>query len=127
MQVTIDLDETTYALISNEAKIKHSNLEDMVVQAILEKYNPWEMSGNDPMEAEFEAYVQLHSELYQSYPNQWVAIYGGQLIDHDSSIDALETRLAISHPNATIYVDKVTSQIVREIVVRSPKFSREDE
>jgi hypothetical protein len=127
MEITITLDETTYALMSNEAKVKHLKIEEMIAEAAREKYNPWEMDGNDPMEAEFEAYVQLHSDLYRLYPNQWVAIYGGQLIDHDLDINALESRLALSHPDAVIYVDKVVSQIVTEIVVRSPRFLSEDE
>jgi hypothetical protein len=127
MEITITLDETTYTLISNEAKVKQLKIEEMIAEAAREKYNPWEMDGDDPMEAEFEAYVQMHSDLYRLYANQWVAIHEGQLIEHDIDINALESRLALSHPDAIIYVDKVTPQIVREIVVRSPRFLSEDE
>src|SRR3972149_5799653 len=42
---------------------------------------------------EFESYQKMHAELKAKYLGQHVAIYGGQLIDHDADVSALVKRI----------------------------------
>lgn len=79
-------------------------------------------STPDPMQAEIEAFTELHSTLWQNYPNQYVAIYQGKLIDHDPNKLSLFERIEKSHPNEFVLMRPVQQQPTREFHFRSPRY-----
>jgi hypothetical protein len=43
--------------------------------------------------AERDAFLRLHPELWAQYPEQYMAIHGGKLVDHDPDMGALLKRI----------------------------------
>jgi hypothetical protein len=118
MQITIDLDENTYALISNEAKVKQRTIEDLVLDCIREKYNPSEMGVVDPMDIEMAAYETMHADLVRQYLGEFVAITDGKLVDHDFYPHLLMRRLRSTYPKTkVIHVTKVRPSIQDTILL----------
>lgn len=71
---------------------------------------------------ERQAYVALHPTLLKNYPNQYVAIHNGQLVDHDANGLALSLRMRQQFPNQFVWIAPVKAQAIEEWVIRSPRF-----
>ncbi len=48
---------------------------------------------DDPLAAEQQAFERQKPQLLRRYPGQFVAIYGGRMVDHDKEAEALAGRL----------------------------------
>lgn len=79
-------------------------------------------SLSDPMHAEVAAFRRLHPELLENYPNQYVAMYQGQLVDHDADKLALYRRIEAAYPNDFVLMRPVLEQPEREFYLRSPRY-----
>lgn len=53
------------------------------------------------------AYEAMHPELMAQYAGEYVAIYQGQLIDHDQDETALLRRLDAQYPDDVVLMKKV--------------------
>ena len=73
------------------------------------------------MAAEEAAYRNMHAELMARYAGQYVAIYGGRLIDHDPDELALLRRLDAHHPDNVVLMKRVRPLPEPELRVRSPR------
>ncbi len=76
----------------------------------------------DPMQREIAAFRQLHAALLKRYRGEYVAIYQGQLIDHDSDQLALLDRIEKAYPNDFVLIRPVQEQPEREFYFRSPRY-----
>lgn len=77
------------------------------------------------VECEKRAYRAMHARLWVQYPNQHVAIYGGQLVDHDQDGIALSRRVYARYPDEFVLIKQVEPQPERTLRFRSPRFIRE--
>lgn len=75
--------------------------------------------NRDAMAQEAEAYRRLHPTFVQQLLGTYVAIYQGQVADHDPDEDALLTRLRQALPEETILVRKVEAEPERELYISS--------
>jgi len=73
---------------------------------------------------EQEAYRAMHAELKQKYLGESVAIYNGELIDHDADALALLRRVRQRFGSAPVLFCEVEAQPEREYVIRSPRLER---
>lgn len=71
---------------------------------------------------EREAYIALHPTLLKQYPNEHVAIYRGELVDHDIDALALSLRIYQRFPDQFVWIAPVKPQALEEWTVRSPRF-----
>ena len=78
---------------------------------------------DEAVERERAAYLKMHAWLWQNYPNQHVAIYGGRLIDHDVDGALLSQRIDEQYPNEFVLIRQVEIEPERVLVFRSPRFS----
>jgi hypothetical protein len=53
------------------------------------------------------AYRAMHAELYARYPGQYVAVYQGQLVDHDPDGEALFERIDQRFPDEIVLMTQV--------------------
>lgn len=72
---------------------------------------------------EREAFEQQHATLLANYPNQYVAVHNGQVIDHDPDLRTLHLRIFGRLGHTTVLLKKVTKEPERELVFRSPRFA----
>lgn len=77
----------------------------------------------DPMQIQLQqevaAYTALHPQLLAHHQGEWVAIYQGQLLDHDRDEGMLMQRLAAHQPDALPLVRQVEEAADRELYIPS--------
>jgi len=64
---------------------------------------------------ETEAYWGMQADLVAHYPDEYVAIYQGQVVDHDPDITHLEQRVAERLGEATVLIAPVTAAPRRDL------------
>lgn len=78
----------------------------------------------EKIRAETEAFNQQYDKLLAKYPDQYVAIHNGQVIDHDSDLRTLHLRAFNQLGHVPVLLKQVTSEPDQELVFRSPRFER---
>ncbi len=79
----------------------------------------------DVVDIELQAYLELHPTLRAQFPEQYVALQRGQLVDHDHDGLALSRRVHQRWPDKFVLIRKVEAQPDRELRMRSPRFVKE--
>lgn len=80
----------------------------------------------DPAVArERDAYLRLYHHLKEKYTGHYVAIYGGELVDHDLGEAALFARIDAQYPDEFVWITQVTDTAEREIHLYSARFEPE--
>jgi predicted transcriptional regulator len=69
----------------------------------------------------FDAQVET---LASQYPNQYVAMHHGEVIDHDPDIRALHLRIFARMGHTPVLLKKVNPTPQQELTFRSPRFER---
>jgi hypothetical protein len=77
---------------------------------------------DNEVEREKAAYFALHQVLWQKYPGQHVAIYNGELVDHDTDGVALSKRVYQRYPDQFVLIRQVEQEPDRVLYFRSPRF-----
>ena len=75
------------------------------------------------MDREEAAYRRLHPSLLEKYPGQYVAIYGGELVDYDTDQVKLYLRVKSCYPGEFVWVAPVRPEPEEMYVNRSPRFN----
>jgi hypothetical protein len=84
-------------------------------------------SPGDPVDVEVQAYAAMHPSLWERFPTQYVAVYQGQLVDHDADALALSRRVHMRWPKEFVLIRKVEAKPDRELRIRSPRFVKEQQ
>jgi hypothetical protein len=71
-------------------------------------------------EAESRAFERMHQQLLPHYRGQFVAVYGGQVVDSDPDKKNLARRVYERYGPAPIFFQQVTDEPMRTIHLRSP-------
>ncbi len=72
------------------------------------------------LEVEMAAFRAQLPALLLAYPDQFVAIHDGQVIDHDADLRALHSRVYAKMGIIPVLLQKVTAEPAADILVRSP-------
>lgn len=78
----------------------------------------------DQLLQEQQAYEAMHPALWATYPNQFVAISGGKVVDRDQDELALLQRREANFPEQVVLIKQVTANPVTTLYVRSPRLIR---
>lgn len=76
------------------------------------------------MQVEEAVFRLLQQTLPVSLRNQFVAIHGGQVVDHDSDEDALLDRVQRDYPHKVVLVRHVAENQDKVLRIRSPRQAR---
>ena len=71
------------------------------------------------------AYRAMHSELFEKYAGQYVAVYKGELVDFDADESDLYRRIDKRYPYDVVLMKKVEKSSEKVYHFRSPRFIRE--
>jgi hypothetical protein len=135
-KITLHLDEATYERAKLLAEQQRQDVAKALVhwlEATLPPSGPRAVSVADApaaldedaaVEREMQAYMALHSQLLPEYRHQYVAIHGGQLIDHDEDYETLLRRIEAAYPDEFVWLTEVEEQPIQEVFFRSPRLSR---
>lgn len=73
------------------------------------------------IQREEDAFRVMHTELLGTYPDQYVAICRGQVMDHDPDQLALFRRVEERYPDAPVLIRQVTPEVEEIYTFRSPR------
>lgn len=128
--VTLELDDATWQRAHKLAELQRQNVADLLVGWLAETLPPPENGGapasaDNPedvaVEREMEAYIALHPQLKQHFLGQFVAIFGGKLVDHDADYGALFDRVDAKFPDEFVWLTRVETEPIKTFIFRSPR------
>lgn len=118
-----ELAEKIYQLASIRQQNITALFETLVDQAWPDKDEPTDVQAESDEEVtpEMQAYIALHPMLKEKYLGQYVAIYRGKLIDHDSDHEALYRRIDAQYPDEFVWISPVEEEAIPTLTFRSPR------
>lgn len=66
-----------------------------------------------------------HAALYAQYPEQYVAFYDDQVLDHDDDIRQLALRVRATHGDLPVVIAQVTAEPLKSYQMRSPRLQQD--
>ncbi|MCX6044962.1 MAG: DUF5678 domain-containing protein [Chloroflexi bacterium] len=133
-QILVTLPDKVYQRVQWLAQARQQDVAEAIVK-ILDETLPVDVADEDfgdlseldqAVEREIAAYHAMHATLWEEYPGQHVAIYGGQLIDHDRDGVALSQRIDQQYPDEFVLMRKVESEPERVLYFRSPRMVKDE-
>lgn len=115
---SIQLDDKTARELNWLAKARNADPNSLAVEAIQAHVRA---EAQRAMEKEAEAFRRLHSQLLESIPGEYAAIYQGQLVDHDPDFLALLPRVEERYAGQPVLIRQVLAEAEPVIRVRSPR------
>ena len=127
-QVVLEIEDTLYRRAEALERTSQRPVTTILAEAIvldepeeLSRQWPDEDELDDVMDREIAAFQALHAELYQSYPGQYVAIYGQQFVDHDPELASLYLRIRQKYPDEFVLIRQVEADSEPVSYFRSPR------
>lgn len=78
---------------------------------------------DEVVDREMEAYIAMHPTLWKKYPGQHVAVYGGELVDRDSDLNALYARIEERYPNEFVWVTTIEADPIETVSITSGRLT----
>lgn len=122
--VMIEVPEPLYEQATEVAVSTRRAVGEVLQEMFIRSFPPMYNGGQefDAMDREVDAFEAMHATLWAKYPNQFVAIYQGQVVDYDNDEWALIHRIDQRYPDAVVMIDQVKPTFSREIIFHSPRF-----
>ena len=127
-QIMLTVPEDLYQQAEQAAQATNQKIEEVLTEKLRFNIPIFPIHKNRPlMEREIAAYEAMHAELWQKYSNQYVAIYQGQVVDHDVDIMALVKRKRQQYTDKVVLIRQVLPELPKPLMFRSPRFVRNQE
>jgi hypothetical protein len=120
-QVTLTIPEELYRQALDLARALNRNVADVLAEAIQLETVAADAPETPEMAAEREAFLELHPQLIEKHLGEYVAIHGGQLVDHDPQVGALYARINRRYPDRFTLLRRVQVSPEIEYRFRSPR------
>lgn len=118
MTTGLTLSESATNQLRRLAETSGATAEELAEQAIRQFLR--DETGR-ALQQESLAFQTMHSDLLLKYAGEYVAVYGGQVIDHDVDQLALVLRIEQNYHDAPVLIKQVTTEIDETYHVRSPR------
>ena len=80
--------------------------------------------GEEKLQAEAQAFAQLHLQLVPHYLGQFVAIFEGQLVDNDKDFETLYLRIQKKYKDEVVLIRQVMAKPTIELHGPSPRLQQ---
>lgn len=123
-EITLTIPDKLFQQARRIAQMRKKPVAEILAEAIiLDDNEPEQHDESDIVGQEKAAYHALHGWLWQNYPGEHVAIYQGQLVDHDPDGMALSRRIYQRFPTEFVLIRQVEAEPERILHFRSPRFA----
>lgn len=120
MEQTVQLPSDLYEAVRKRAAVQQKTAEALVVEWVSEKVSETdEPAAMEVFEREIAAFKALKTQLLEQYPEQYVAIYQGQVVQVGDNRLALVKQVYDQFGEVPCYVEKVTAEPLRRVRVPS--------
>jgi hypothetical protein len=124
-QITLTIPDDLYQHARRVATSRQQDVAQLLTESIILPPET-DRSVNSVSDKDFEreraAFLMMHTKLVQDYLGQYVAIYQGELTDHDVDLADLMERIDQEYPHTFVLVRKVEINPERIYYFRSPRF-----
>ncbi len=117
MVMQLAVNEMTVAQLEQVAREKHTTPQRLAEQAIREFLRS---EARRSMQREMDAFLHLHVRLLADHAGDYVAIYHGKLVDHDSDQLALYQRVERRYRDTPVLIKQVLPNPEEVYTFRSP-------
>lgn len=114
--------DTVISMLKHVAEARGTTTQNLAEQAIRDFL---EHDTERQLQQEADAYRAMHGSLLPAYGGQYVAIYRGQMIDHDADQLALYLRIDQRFPNDPVLIRQVLPDPEEVYTFRSPTIETE--
>ncbi|MCA9998441.1 MAG: hypothetical protein KDE56_21915 [Anaerolineales bacterium] len=121
-QNIIQLPAKIYDAVCKQAKVQHKTPDMLVTEWVATHLNPDSAEKDDAetaFEQEIAAFNALKPTLLQQYPNQYVAIYQGQVVAHGNKKLEVSRQVREKFGAVVYYVAQVSSAKPRTVRIPS--------
>ena len=128
MKITLTVPDSVYQEASQIAHSNNRPLEEVLRERVQWFHSPFHVSQDSLlMEREVAIFEAKHSQLYSQYPNQYIAMHEGQVVDHDDELMPLVKRRRQQYPNnEVVLIRQVLPELPKTLMFRSPRQVRND-
>ena len=131
MNVTLKIAKELYERAQRLARRRNQDVSDLLAESIRlgisedeETLYPGFSAGETAvMQREEQAFQQLHPQLREKYPQEYVAIFEGQLIDHDPDLGQILKRVKQQYSGHFVWIAPVQNNAEEIFHFRSPKLA----
>lgn len=128
-RVTLAIPQKLYQRARELARLRNKDVSELLAESIVLD----EDIAEDPFVPELDpvqetkiareeaAFLRLHPVLREKYPDQYVAIHEGKVVDHDPDLAALYLRIIKRFPDEFVWIAPVKEDPVEVFVFRSPR------
>lgn len=130
-EILLSMPDNIYSQMQKHAEKTNQPLDAYILEILANTFSH-EETNTEPgqltslpdidVEREKKAYFALHKTLWRQYPGQHVAIYNGELIDHDMDGVALSKRVYKHYPDKFVLIRQVDQELDPILHFRSPRF-----
>jgi hypothetical protein len=118
MTIGLTLSKSATNQLRRLAETKGATAEELAEQAVRQFLR--DETGR-ALQQESAAFRAMHADLTLKYAGDYVAIYGGQVIDHDADQLALVLRIEERYRDAPVLIKQVATEIDEVYHVHSPR------
>ncbi len=120
MQQSVQLPQDLYEAIIKRAKTEQKTADALIVEWVSEKVGETELAeAEEAFEQEVAAFKVLKPKLLQKYPDQYVAIYKGQVVANGDNRLSVVKEVYNQVGEVPCYVEKVTLEPLRRVRIPS--------
>jgi len=109
------------AIVADENQVAPADIVNDAIRRYLHLYR------RDKIRAETVAFEKNFSRWQSQYPEEYVAVHNGQIIDHDNDLRTLHLRVFKTLGRVPVLLKKIDQKPQREMVFRSPRFERQQQ
>jgi hypothetical protein len=102
--------------------IERSVMPDELLEAAVRAY--LRQVEREQIKAEAAAFRAKYDKLRRQFIGQYVAIYRGEVVDHDPDFQALHSRIRQRYGRQPVLLRRVEREPERTLVFRSPRFEQ---
>ena len=125
-QITLTVPDTVYQRAENLAHSSHRPVDEVLREHVQWGLPRFHVSKDSSiMEREVAAYEAMHAQLWQQYPNQYIAVHQGEVVDYDSNKVTLLSRIRKQYGNQVVLIRQVLPDLPKPFVFRSVRLVRE--
>lgn len=123
---TLEIPTELYERIERLAAVREMPVAYLLEDALtLVEDQSIELVRSEALSREEAAYRAMHSELFEKYAGQYVAVHNGELVDVDRDELDLAARVSARFPNQIVLLKQVQPSPMREVHYRSVRIIRE--
>lgn len=125
-EITLKITTEFYERLERLAALREVSVAAVLLEELEVAIGQMEISAEEAkMDFEEAEYRKQHTELFEQFAGQYVAIHNGQLVDSDPDEMALYFRIDERFPDEVVLLKQVRELPEPDLYFRSPRFVRE--